>query len=163
MNLIRVHSACSPAPAHDLAAALGGVAQLLSVVNMTRVRCGKWPALTSSARGRSDRWSDRRPTHGSVENSRQTLSDVLTRVPAGCFAHGLLREEGRGSMAVAVSPNAPCRSGCAIQRERDAWQATPCTGFFVGARHQWQNDTSAGLSRTESNEAAIFAGLFHRL
>ena len=53
--------------------------------------------------------------------------------------------------------------GPAIQREQNFWQATPRTSFFVGARYQWRNDTTAGLSRTESNEAAIFAGLFHQL
>lgn len=50
-----------------------------------------------------------------------------------------------------------------MQREQNSWQATPRTGFVVGARYQWQNDTSAGSLRTESNEAAIFAGLFHQL
>lgn len=53
--------------------------------------------------------------------------------------------------------------GPAIQREQNFWQATPRTRLFVGARYQWRNDTTAGLSRTESNEAAIFAGLFHQL
>ena len=66
-------------------------------------------------------------------------------------------------MAVAVSLNAPRRLVPAIQHEQNFWQATPRTRLFVGAQYQWQNDTSAGLLRTESNQAAIFAGPFHRL
>lgn len=43
------------------------------------------------------------------------------------------------------------------------WQASPRTTVFVGVRYQVQNDTSRALARTESNEAAVFAGLNHRL
>lgn len=68
-----------------------------------------------------------------------------------------------GMNASGVREIAAAARGPAIQHKQNFWQATPRTRLFVGARYQWQNDTSAGLSRTESNQAAIFAGLFHRL
>ncbi len=43
------------------------------------------------------------------------------------------------------------------------WQLSPRSTLFVGTRYQYQTDTSAALTRTETNEAAIFTGLFHRL
>jgi hypothetical protein len=43
------------------------------------------------------------------------------------------------------------------------WQASPRSTLFLGARYQVQTESSGTLSGLESNEAAIFAGLFHRL
>lgn len=43
------------------------------------------------------------------------------------------------------------------------WQVSPRSTAFVGARYQVQTTTSAALAATESSEAAVFTGLFHRM
>jgi uncharacterized protein (PEP-CTERM system associated) len=48
-----------------------------------------------------------------------------------------------------------------IFRVQVSRQLTPRTNAFIGARYQQQDSTSGGIG--DRNEAAIFAGLFHRL
>jgi uncharacterized protein (PEP-CTERM system associated) len=43
------------------------------------------------------------------------------------------------------------------------WQASPRTTWFVGTRYQYQTDEGTVASLADSSEAAIFAGLIHRL
>ena len=43
------------------------------------------------------------------------------------------------------------------------WQVSPRSTVFVGARYQVQSQPSGAFSGLESNEAAIYTGLFHRL
>jgi uncharacterized protein (PEP-CTERM system associated) len=101
------------------------------------------------------------PTFLAINNNIQqgggvTLSHQLTPVVSlnGTVSTQLTRGYG-------VTEGLDTRQGLASLQAN--WQLSPRSTLFMGARYQIQSTSSAALSSTESTEAAVFTGLFHRL